>query len=342
MSSSESNVDPQEPRENEYTVGWICALQEEYEVACKMLDRRFKGPRMAHPNEDNTYEFGQISDHYVVIGCLPFGDYGTNSAAAVAKDMVRSFPKLRFALLVGIGGGAPTRKDDIRLGDVVVGAGKGVHGGVIQLDAVKRYKSVDGSLSTQLWRHLNGPPNVLLGALPKIQERYNDPDEVDKIAQNMERMSNRPEFERPSDDRLYRASYPHQGGSDCENCDAEELVTRVERAVTHRVVKVHYGTIGSSNSLMKMVDERELYANDPDLRILCFEMEAAGLVNTVPCLVIRGICDYADSHKNDDWHNYAALAAAAYAKELLDNLRAEKVTEQPGWGSVLDKGTLMR
>jgi hypothetical protein len=46
-------------------------------------------------------------------------------------------------------------------------------------------------------------------------------------------------------------------------------------------------------------------------------MEAAGLMNQLPCLVIRGICDYADSHKSKRWQDYAALTAAAYAKILL-------------------------
>ncbi|RYP21593.1 hypothetical protein DL767_009233 [Monosporascus sp. MG133] len=46
-------------------------------------------------------------------------------------------------------------------------------------------------------------------------------------------------------------------------------------------------------------------------------MEAAGLMNDFPCLVMRGICDYGDSHKNDGWQRYAAAAAAAYAKEFL-------------------------
>ena len=46
-------------------------------------------------------------------------------------------------------------------------------------------------------------------------------------------------------------------------------------------------------------------------------MEAAGVMNTIPCLVIRGICGYADSHKNDVWQEYASATAAAYAKLLL-------------------------
>ena len=51
--------------------------------------------------------------------------------------------------------------------------------------------------------------------------------------------------------------------------------------------------------------------------MLCFEMEAAGLMNSFPCLVVRGICDYADSHKNKTWQAYAAGSAAACAKEVL-------------------------
>jgi hypothetical protein len=46
-------------------------------------------------------------------------------------------------------------------------------------------------------------------------------------------------------------------------------------------------------------------------------MEAAGLMNGLPCLVIRGICDYSNLHKNKKWQPYAAAAAAAYAKDLL-------------------------
>ncbi|KAK1656895.1 hypothetical protein BDP55DRAFT_596875 [Colletotrichum godetiae] len=54
--------------------------------------------------------------------------------------------------------------------------------------------------------------------------------------------------------------------------------------------------------------------------VLCFEMEAAGLMNNFPCIVVRGICDYADAHKNKRWQPYAAATAAAYAKELLNTI----------------------
>ena len=53
-------------------------------------------------------------------------------------------------------------------------------------------------------------------------------------------------------------------------------------------------------------------------------MEAAGLMNTkFPCIVIRGISDYADSHKNEVWMEYAAATAALYARDLLRTMPAD-------------------
>jgi nucleoside phosphorylase len=54
-------------------------------------------------------------------------------------------------------------------------------------------------------------------------------------------------------------------------------------------------------------------------------MEAAGLMNHFPCVVIRGICDYSDSHKNKEWQGYAAMAAAAYTKDLLRRIVRQQV-----------------
>lgn len=62
-------------------------------------------------------------------------------------------------------------------------------------------------------------------------------------------------------------------------------------------------------------------------KILCFEMEAAGALNDFPCLVVRGISDYSDSHKNDKWYGYAAAVAAAYARELFCHMPVEQVKQ---------------
>lgn len=324
-----------DPSVENYTIGWICALQEEYDAACRMLDEEFDGPAEIGANDNNAYAFGCIGRHYVVIGCLPEGRYGTNSAARVARDMVRSFPNLRFALMVGIGGGAPTQKNDIRLGDVVVSVPHKQFGGVFQYDLGKRLSN--GVFKFQRTGQLNAPPEVLLGAIREMRRLHNDPKKPDRVAEHLKRMEDMLDYQHPEHDRLYHADYQHKGGSNCEMCGVDGLQQRPERH-SRRQVTVHYGTIASGNSVIKDAMTRDQYANDPELDILCFEMEAAGLMNNFPCLVIRGICDYSDSHKNDDWHNYAALTAAAYARELLTLLKPQKVNNMPSWDAQMKAG----
>lgn len=86
---------------------------------------------------------------------------------------------------------------------------------------------------------------------------------------------------------------------------------------------IHYGLIASRNQLVKNAVVRDTLVREKDM--LCFEMEAAGLMNHFPCLMIRGICDYSDTHKNDVWQGYAAMVAAAYAKDLLKRMPPSKV-----------------
>ncbi|PLB53253.1 purine and uridine phosphorylase [Aspergillus steynii IBT 23096] len=92
---------------------------------------------------------------------------------------------------------------------------------------------------------------------------------------------------------------------------------------THQLPVIHYGLIASGNQVMKHGLTRDRLAKE--LGIICFEMEAAGLMDNFPCLVIRGICDYADSHKNNIWQKYAAATAAAYAKDFLVMTPARQV-----------------
>lgn len=308
-----------------YTVGWICALEEEYECACRMLDEEFNGPE-TDEKDDNTYMYGRIANHYVVVGCLPAGRYGSNSAARVARDMVRSFPQLRFALMVGIGGGAPTEDNDIRLGDVVVSQPRDGFGGVIQYDLGKKLQN--GRLEET--GQLNAPSEKLLGVIPEMRRLYNDKRKPDRIFEHLRRMDDMEDYQRPMLDQLYRTEYQHEGGKNCGQCDQSQIVRRPERCL-HRTVALHYGTIASGNTVMKDANLRDTYAKDPERNILCFEMEAGGLMNNLPCLVIRGICDYCDSHKNDEWHKYAALTAAAYAREFLLVLKSQRVRAMPSW-----------
>lgn len=332
----------------QFTIGWICALQEEYQAACQMLDEELEpdGAESAITNDESIYVFGKLGDHYVVVGCLPMGSTGISSATKVAADMARSFPNLKFALMVGIGGGAPNaaKKRDIRLGDVVVSVPQGQQHGVVQLDFGVR-------LSNGIFKrrgHLDAPPRALLAAIQEVQRRQKDPRKPDGIAHHIKRMDLMEDYRRPPQDRLYKSDYHHREATTtsqsddeddwedlCHNCKEEGLVKRKERK-TFRQVTIHYGTIASDNVVMRDAEVRDRHSSDDDLNILCFEMEAAGLMNDLRCLVIRGICDYADSHKNDDWHNYAALVAAAYARELLLVLRKVHVTSMPSWIGKID------
>jgi nucleoside phosphorylase len=107
----------------------------------------------------------------------------------------------------------------------------------------------------------------------------------------------------------------HERGQTCDQCDVDRQKRRIPREGGNEIA-VHYGTIASGNQVMKHAVVRDKLSAELG-GVLCFEMEAAGLMNSFPCLVVRGICDYCDSHKNKTWQPYAAATAAAYAREVL-------------------------
>jgi nucleoside phosphorylase len=133
------------------------------------------------------------------------------------------------------------------------------------------------------------------------------------------KLSDRPSAE---EDMLFEADYDHPSNeSTCAHCDNSRTIHRNPRR--DRAPVVHYGLIASGNQVMKHARTRDKWGRK--WGVLCFEMEAAGLMSNFPCLVIRGICDYADSHKKKRWQAYAALVAAAYMKELLNTIPAHQV-----------------
>lgn len=293
-------------RVEDYTVGWVCTTHVELAAASEMLDEEHESLPQ-NPNDPNVYTFGRCGSHCVVIACLPAGQRGTSSAATVASQMKSTFMSLRFGLLVGIGGGVPAT--DIRLGDVVVSQPDSQFGGVIQYDTGER--RADGRfLRTGL---LNTPPTVLLAALQKLKSNHQRG--INKCAEYLNIICGKKGlgFARPEGkDLLFQAGYKHTGGHHCKDCGIDGLVARELR----EQMVVHYGTIASGNLDVRDGETRQQLSDDLG-GVLCLETEAAGLMNSFPCLVIRGICDYADSHKNEMWHKYAAATAAAYAKDLL-------------------------
>jgi nucleoside phosphorylase len=269
------------------------------------------------PNDSNLYTLGRIGEHNVVIACLPAGQIGNNAAAVVSTQMQSSFIRIRFGLMVGIGGGVPSAERDIRLGDIVVSQPDKGHSGVIQYDFGK---TVPGRFDRTGF--MNTPPAILLHALAKL--RANHMRHKSNMLTHISAFALLPEFRREntSPDILYEASYEHAGGPNCDNCNKDRQVKRAARNGCD--INIHYGTIASGNQVIRDGTIRDQLSAQFG-GVLCFEMEAAGLMNSFPCLIIRGISDYADSHKNKRWQAYAAATAAAYAKDLLSVIPASEV-----------------
>jgi nucleoside phosphorylase len=304
-------------RREDYTVGWVCALPVELAAAQEMLDEEHEGLQQ-DGHDTNIYSLGKVGQHNVVIACLPDGQTGTNSAAAVAVQMKSTFTSIRFGLMVGIGGGVPSEEVDMRLGDVVISRPVNVHGGVVQYDFGKATPS-----GFQRTGSLNTPPTILLNAVSKL--RANHFRGRSRLTEFFSKLNSLPGFAREAAgiDVLFETEYNHEGGATCAKCNKDKLVSREPRM---QEIVVHYGTIASGNQVMRDGAERDRVSTELG-GVLCFEMEAAGLMNNFPCLVIRGICDYADSHKNKKWQPYAAGTAAAFAKEVLSVIPPAEVVK---------------
>jgi len=296
------------PRAEDFTVAWICALPVELTAAEAMLDDDYEDI-----NDDPQYKLGRIGRHNVVIVCLPAGQIGSNSATEAAVELRYKFPAVKIGLMVGIGGGVPSAEADIRLGDVVVSQPQGPYGGVVQYD----FGKIGSDGSSIRTGSLNAPPRSLLTAISRLQSNRNA--RRSHIPIHLSSLSDRSEFHRRNagPDILFPASYSHVVGSTCDQCDKDMEIRRPPRESEEPVI--HFGTIASGNKVVKDGHSRDRLSSELG-GVLCFEMEAAGLMNSLPSLVIRGISDYADSHKNSKWQPFAAAAAAACAKEILSSV----------------------
>jgi nucleoside phosphorylase len=293
------NLEPED-----YTIAWICALHLELAASLALLDEQHP-PLPSHPGDDNNYVLGRIQHHNVVMVCLP-GQYGTNNAAIVATNLKRSFPNIRATLMVGVGGGAPAEAD-LRLGDVVVGTR------VMQYDMGKVV--TDGSFLRTALPKLPAP--FLNSAVCTLRSKHAEEDRTGYSNRVVTLLRSRfPSLALPSQaDRLFQASYDHvEGAPNCDGCDPARLQSRSVRLSDEPMIQ--YGVIASGNELLRNSKRRDMISSE--LGAICFEMEAAGMMDNLQCLPIRGICDYSDSHKNKISQDYAAATAACYARELLE------------------------
>lgn len=244
----------------------------------------------------------------------------------------------------------------VRLSDVVVSRPEGQFPSVVQWDMGKA-KQANKFEQT---RALDNRPKAVLTALEKL--RTNNDLNGSKIPVYLEEFKNKyhqaAEKYLGSDslvDVCFKANYNHVTPVKPErddNTKDEEEETKEDNATDAckhydkskvlkrkpRDIQVHYGLIASGNQVIKDSKHQDKLNKDLGSNVLCIEMEAAGILNNFPCLVIRDICEYSDSHKNKAWQEYAAAVAAAYAKELLVFVQPTELQGERHIKDVLNEG----
>ncbi|KAL2194783.1 nucleoside phosphorylase domain-containing protein [Corynascus similis CBS 632.67] len=269
----------------DFEIAIICALTIEADVVDTLFDHHWDDdgiqPYEKAPSDPNAYSTGAIGRHNIVLIHMP--GMGKVSAAVVAANCRASFPNIKLALIVGVCGVVPFRPDsskttEIVLGDVIVSDG------VIEVFRGRR----------MLRSKMAGYMDVLQGE-PELAAVYPG----------------------ATQDRLYEATYRHvSDGMSCEECACDgKLVSRVRLEQSDGQPMVHFGLIASGDTVMKSGEDRDAIVRQTG--VIGFEMESAGVWDVFPCVVIKGACDYADSHKTKTWQRYAAATAAACMKAFL-------------------------
>ncbi|KAK1687586.1 nucleoside phosphorylase domain-containing protein [Colletotrichum godetiae] len=260
--------------------------------------------------DDIVCASNKIKGHNVVIAVSLSGEYKPDSAAVVAQGTLSRFPNIRIGLLVGVGGGSRYSRHGIQLGDVVVGS----HG-VFQFGLRKSLQGEDSSLEQPV--SLNQPPVAIRSAVSILDLEYKQDDYRLhwKIKRALGGWPYLQDYARPPSHRT--TGDDHHSALPREQA---HLVKLAERDSS----KIHHGRIASSNRIMNNATAGAFPGD------LCFETEAAGLTDRFPCLLLRGICDYSDASKHKGWERFAAVAAAAYAADLLRSIKPQTIeTEKP-------------
>uniref|UniRef100_A0A093VGA7 Putative SWI/SNF-related matrix-associated actin-dependent regulator of chromatin subfamily A member 3-like 1 n=1 Tax=Talaromyces marneffei PM1 TaxID=1077442 RepID=A0A093VGA7_TALMA len=307
--------------------------------------------------DNNAYLFGRSGRHDVVVVTL--AGEGRVNAASSAQSLKMSFNSIKLALLVGICGAIPLKKDgtEILLGDVIISEvivdlshGRQYPGGFNRKDTLL---DVYGRPDEQILGLIRTWKTALL--LDKLREETKN---------NLTTLLGHPhlqtEYPGAWEDKLFPPQYVHMHHSDCIaclsgfacedsltssctdlNCDVNMLVHRERLLEIFNLYPemptpfIHFGSIGTGDTVMKSATHREEIANAEN--VIAFEMEGAGIWDKFSCLVIKGVCDYADSHKNKNWQSYAASVAASAMKVVLGQYVTSQRQSGPG-ESIVNSG----
>ncbi|KAK6535602.1 hypothetical protein TWF694_002057 [Orbilia ellipsospora] len=327
----------------EFDVAIICALSLEAGAVDALFDEKYNGYRKAD-GDTNVYTVGRIGNSKVVLVHMP--GMGKVRAASVASNLRNHIASVKVALLVGICGGIPSYnrrgvKQDIILGDIVISDA------VVQYDFGRQYPNRFETKDDAKERF--GPPKPeLKGLLSKLEVKHN----LDRLSEGtskiltdlLGKLDEQSSYPGATKDILFESSYRHKHynidseGDICADCEPAtsrvcqkslelscqelgckgKIVGRTRLTSGNPRPMIHIGAVGSSDTVMKSGEDRDRIAAKNN--IIAFEMEAAGMWENLscPCVVIKGVCDYADSHKKKEFQSYAAATAAACAKVFLE------------------------
>lgn len=348
-----STIRPRPASRDDFEIAIVCALPLEYDAVCMLIDKFWdeEGDQYGKATRDpNIYTTGRIGNHDIVLVLLP--DMGKVGAASAAASLRLSFPEVKLLLLTGICGGVPNpgTVKELVLGDVVLSTS------VFQYDFGRRHG--DKFVPKNTSRDSLGRPSKDIRSLLKLCDTIRGRRQLAKQAAfYLEHIQNNASAEHSieqylcpgaANDKLFEATYVHKHHGEthclcksphetCENsrkfschklqCDEKFLVERRRikqklhleqqgRSKEAQAPAIFLGSIGSGDTVMRSSEDRDRIAEEYDL--IAFEMEGAGAWDELPCIVVKGICDYADSHKNKMWQNFAAATAASVMKALLE------------------------
>lgn len=359
MQSRPSSIfaDYRPSRRDEFEIAVICALKREYDAVAFLFDEYLDEEGDVYgraPGDQNTYMTGRIGKYNVVLVLL--SDMGKVPAASAAANFRSSYRNIHLALLVGICGGVPKDNEgrEILLGDVIVSTQ------IIEYDRVRRFPDKPRR-KTELSESHGRANTDIRGFVGTLQTNFQSKRLETRTAHYLTELQgkvNSAEYEYPgaSNDKLFHSTYRHKHHdigrcaichkclekshpvcdsaltSSCRalRCDDQYLVTR-ERLTrkadsgTQEVQNpvIRFGSIASGDSVMKSGNDRDEIARVEN--IIAFEMEGSGVWDSLPCIIIKGVCDYADSHKNKDWQSFACATAASAMKAILERyVRTDK------------------
>ncbi|KAF4460163.1 Nucleoside phosphorylase [Fusarium albosuccineum] len=326
---------------DDFEIAIVCAIAREYNAVALVLDGFWDDTQYGRAiGDQNTYTTGRIGEFNVVLVLL--SGIGKASAASAAASLRSSYPNIELALVTGICGGVPNLDgkrypDAFETKDTLNGPTKNIRNFLISLETDRAREQLEDRTAF----HLETLQGRALGRRQASRRNY--------------------QYLGPDNDHLFTASYRHKhhasqlcGVCDVESdgvcdasrklsclqlgCDRQLLVPRDRIEEKRRLERIgakeaqcpyiFIGRIGSGDTVLKSGEDRDRIAAEHDL--IAFEMEGAGVWDEVPCIIVKGVCDYADSHKNKDWQDFAAATAACVAKAIVEKYPRTDKPSGPG------------